>query len=299
MLSRMNRTRNTHWVAGSVVSWMLGVTLGVIVGITLLIATPLMMRPAQQTAAAEGRQAGGQEQEGGRETVSGMESPGGEGEGTLGTPQKEGEGATAGGEGAGGDDDSTGMGPEGGEVGNTGTGAARTSNDNQDIATEDAGEDDPARQRSVEAPEGSAAAGPDGTGVQEIGTEHSSGNSTQGSDTGPGTSPDGGKQEQNTPAAPGGTGNAGSGAPAAGDAGAGKTLFASSCGGCHGQNGQGGIGPAMTDDANKWTLAQFTAAVRQGKAPDRELGPAMPRFSKAQLSDADLASIHAYVTSLN
>ncbi|MFD1731647.1 c-type cytochrome [Deinococcus malanensis] len=196
------------------------------------------------------------------------------------------------------------MGPEGGEVGNTGTGAARTSNDNQDIATEDAGEDDPARQRSVEAPEGSEAAGPDGKGIQEIGTEHNS------PGTGEGGEGSGQQNEKDTPAAgEGGTGDTGTGTPgtgttnagnaAAGNPGAGKTLFATSCGGCHGQNGEGGIGPAMTDDANKWTLAQFTAAVRQGKAPDRELGPNMPRFSEAQLSDADLASIHAYVTSLN
>lgn len=89
------------------------------------------------------------------------------------------------------------------------------------------------------------------------------------------------------------------GESAAGDPAAGGELFAGSCGGCHGAQGQGGMGPAMTANANTWDLAGFTAALREGKTPDgRELAPMMPRFGEGQLSDADIANIHAWVQGL-
>ncbi|MCY1703275.1 c-type cytochrome [Deinococcus sp. SL84] len=89
------------------------------------------------------------------------------------------------------------------------------------------------------------------------------------------------------------------GTAAQGDAAASQTLFAGTCGGCHGAQGQGALGPAMTANANQWDLAGFTQTLREGKTPDgRELAPTMPRFSEGQLSDQDIANIHAWVQSL-
>ncbi len=97
-------------------------------------------------------------------------------------------------------------------------------------------------------------------------------------------------------AAAGATADAGN---AAGDAAAGKQFFSSTCGGCHGPEGQGAIGPAMNAHASGWDLAGFTQTLREGKTPDgRELSPTMPRFSDSQVSDQDIANIHAWVQSL-
>ncbi|MFC6592515.1 c-type cytochrome [Deinococcus lacus] len=87
-------------------------------------------------------------------------------------------------------------------------------------------------------------------------------------------------------------------AEGAGDAAAGKEVFVGTCGGCHGANGEGGIGPALNAAAG-WDLAGFTQALREGKTPDgRELAAMMPRFSPAQLDDAQVANIHAFVQTL-
>ncbi|MFD2610083.1 c-type cytochrome [Deinococcus taklimakanensis] len=79
-----------------------------------------------------------------------------------------------------------------------------------------------------------------------------------------------------------------------GDRGAGSKTFAASCAGCHGANAEGGVGPAL-NVVKDWSLEQFTAAVREGKAPDRELAPMMPRFSDAQLTDADMANVFTHL----
>lgn len=87
----------------------------------------------------------------------------------------------------------------------------------------------------------------------------------------------------------------------AGDAASGQTVFASNCAGCHGTNAQGGIGPnlLMANGPTGWTLAGFTTTVREGRTPDGEvLNATMPRFSPAQLSDAQIADVHAYLKSL-
>lgn len=84
----------------------------------------------------------------------------------------------------------------------------------------------------------------------------------------------------------------------AGDAEAGKAKFAGSCAGCHGANAEGGVGPALKI-ANAWTLEQFAAAVREGKAPSKTLSAVMPKFTTDMLSDEDLANIDAYVRTLN
>lgn len=56
MLWSMNKSRKNHWIAGDVMSWVLGVLLGGFLGTVLLIATPIMLRkaaaPATTTASA-------------------------------------------------------------------------------------------------------------------------------------------------------------------------------------------------------------------------------------------------------
>ena len=76
---------------------------------------------------------------------------------------------------------------------------------------------------------------------------------------------------------------------------------APSCAGCHGANGQGNIGPSLVtaDGPRSWTLAQFTTTLREGKTPDRELSATMPRFGEAQISDAQVADLQAYIKTLN
>ena len=54
----------------------------------------------------------------------------------------------------------------------------------------------------------------------------------------------------------------------------------------------------MTKEANTWTLEQFTSAVREGKAPGRDLGAMMPHFTASQLTDTDLLNLHKYVQGL-
>ncbi|MHA0041376.1 c-type cytochrome [Deinococcus sp. PEB2-63] len=86
-----------------------------------------------------------------------------------------------------------------------------------------------------------------------------------------------------------------------GDAVAGEKSYAVSCAGCHGANGQGVVGPSLVaaNGPKDWTLAQFTTALREGKAPEKELAATMPRFSDAQLTDSDIANVQAYIKTLN
>lgn len=79
---------------------------------------------------------------------------------------------------------------------------------------------------------------------------------------------------------------------------AGKEKFDATCQGCHGAAGAGGFGPAMTKEANKWSIDEIMAAVRTGKTPTRELAPTMPRHTPEMLNDGDLKNIAAYVKSL-
>lgn len=86
-----------------------------------------------------------------------------------------------------------------------------------------------------------------------------------------------------------------------GDTAAGQAKFVSTCGGCHGQNGQGGIGPSLIagEGPKSWQLQQFEVALREGHAPDRDLGAVMPRFTPEQLSDEDVLNIYTYLRSVN
>jgi cytochrome c553 len=72
----------------------------------------------------------------------------------------------------------------------------------------------------------------------------------------------------------------------------GQTLFiANNCYQCHDRMGQGGVGPTITPP-HLPQLARFMAFVR---APSN---PAMPPYTKAVLSDQDLAAIWGYLDSV-
>lgn len=61
------------------------------------------------------------------------------------------------------------------------------------------------------------------------------------------------------------------------------------CAGCHGDNAQGQVGGALAGTA--LPFEQFVQAVRQTRPPK-------PAFSTAELSDADVRDIYAWVTAL-
>ena len=70
--------------------------------------------------------------------------------------------------------------------------------------------------------------------------------------------------------------------------------------GCHGQAAAGGIGPALRGEINpgNWTVEQLTTTLREGRAPNKTLGQVMPRFTATQVSDQDIANLHAYFKTL-
>jgi len=87
-------------------------------------------------------------------------------------------------------------------------------------------------------------------------------------------------------------------APAAGDAAAGKTVFAK-CAGCHGQNAEKkALG--KSDVIAGWDAAKVVAALKGFKAGTYK-GHGMEATMKGQastLSDADMANVAAYIASL-
>lgn len=117
--------------------------------------------------------------------------------------------------------------------------------------------------------------------------------------------PEGGMQQEGAATAEASAegGAAGGAAPeaAAGNAEAGQTVYVGNCAACHGPNGQGQIGPSLVgeDGPKGWTLAQFTATLREGKTPDRQLSAAMPRYAETQISDDQIADLQAYIKTLN
>ncbi|WP_291432427.1 cytochrome c [Deinococcus sp.] len=215
--------RRTQREAGDVMSWVVGVTAGLILGVTLLIATPQLMKAPQTEATKTG-------------TATTM-------------PETATQSTTA---------DSTTA--ESGPTGSASTGTTTTP-----------------------APDTSPAPATDTAGTAAATTDAAT----------------------TDPATPDATAAATTGAPAgeaaAGDSAAGQTVFAGNCAACHGANGQGQIGPSLVtaDGPKAWTDAQFLTTLRDGKTPQRELSAAMPRFSEGQISDADVANIHAYLKTLN
>lgn len=201
--------RRTQREAGDVTSWAVGVTAGLILGVTLLIATPRLMTPATTA------------------------------EGTT------------------------------------------TSTTTRDAATQ------------VESADAQEAATQGTAGQQEGGMQE------EGAAT-----PEASAEGEDEAA----TGEATEGAPAgeaapepAGNAEAGQAVYVGNCAACHGPNGQGQIGPSLVgeDGPKNWTLAQFTATLREGKTPDRQLSAAMPRYAETQISDEQIADLQAYIKTLN
>ena len=96
------------------------------------------------------------------------------------------------------------------------------------------------------------------------------------------------------------------GAPAAGDAAAGKELYTALCARCHGESGRGD-GPAgalletkprdFTDCARMQAISdqELVAVIREG-GPARHLSKDMPPWGKA-LQDQEIADLMAYIRS--
>jgi mono/diheme cytochrome c family protein len=144
------------------------------------------------------------------------------------------------------------------------------------------------------------AAQPDGEATAPAGQQ----SGAEQTPTAPATQQEGQAGEPTSAAQSGGaaaSGAAPAGTATAGDAAAGQTVYVSNCSGCHGANGQGVVGPSLVtaNGPKSWTLAQFTTTLREGRTPERELNATMPRFSEAQLSDAQVADLFAYIKTLN
>ncbi|WP_189101711.1 c-type cytochrome [Deinococcus knuensis] len=199
--------RRTQREAGDVASWALGVTAGLVLGVTLLIATPQLMKAPQAAEPAQ-------------------------------------------------------------------------------TETNAVNQTEPTTMGATTTPEPAADAAPD-TAATDTATTDTAAPDTAAPDT----------AATDTAA----TDTAAADAGATGDAAAGQTVFAGNCAACHGANGQGQIGPSLVtaDGPKAWTDAQFLTSLREGKTPQRELSVAMPRFAEGQISDADVANIHAYIKTLN
>jgi mono/diheme cytochrome c family protein len=78
----------------------------------------------------------------------------------------------------------------------------------------------------------------------------------------------------------------------AGDARAGRQLFAADCAACHGATGvEGGVGPSLKNERLRKSDAQAIAWIEDPLPP-------MPKLYPVPLTDADVANLAAYVESL-
>jgi mono/diheme cytochrome c family protein len=273
-VKRNNSRRNasSRWVAGDVLSWVLGVTLGVVLGVVLLIVAPrLGNAQGEATPAPEG-------------TIAAPAQT------TEGASEAGGDGAQASGQGGGdtlGTDTTSVAGQTGAAAtveptGNTSADRARAQGEIGTSTAQNTG------------PEDAAAAAIDSAGAGAAGAAGGTQNGQMDN-----MNMDGGTGPQSGGAAASGAAPAGT--ATAGDAAAGQTVYVSNCSGCHGANGQGVVGPSLVtaNGPKSWTLAQFTTTLREGRTPERELNATMPRFSEAQLSDAQVADLFAYIKTLN
>jgi mono/diheme cytochrome c family protein len=78
----------------------------------------------------------------------------------------------------------------------------------------------------------------------------------------------------------------------AGDAHAGRQLFAANCAACHGPTGvEGGVGPSLKGERTRKDDAAAIAWIEDPLPP-------MPKLYPVPLTDADVANLAAYVESL-
>jgi fructose 5-dehydrogenase cytochrome subunit len=100
-----------------------------------------------------------------------------------------------------------------------------------------------------------------------------------------------------------GKSSAGGSPSTAGDPAKGAIVWAKpavGCASCHAESAAGQYGPnitfSKTAGIGNWTLAQFTAGVREGKDTDGTLlCDSMTRFSASVISDTDMADLYAYI----
>ena len=143
------------------------------------------------------------------------------------------------------------------------------------------------------------------TTTRDAATQVESADAQEAATQGTAGQPEGGMQQEGAAtaeaSAEGGAAGGAATEAAAGNAEAGQAVYVGNCAACHGPNGQGQIGPSLVgeDGPKGWTLAQFTATLREGKTPDRQLSAAMPRYAETQISDDQIADLQAYIKTLN
>ncbi len=90
----------------------------------------------------------------------------------------------------------------------------------------------------------------------------------------------------------------------AGDAKAGKVIYAANCQGCHGDKGQGGVGAKLAGEVGTWKFDLFKRALLQGKDDKGvALKAPMPNFTTVGFAgkkptDVQLMNLHAYIKTL-
>ena len=260
------KTSQNRWTAGNALSWALGVTLGLIVGVALLIAIPRMMSAPSTSAQATSAESTSAES---TQPPTAVAQTGDSGGAATTTEQP---GAT----------DETGM-ANGQTSGNSGEGTGSASMTGEGEAAQEG-----ASQGTSDSDTASSTAEATGGSEQGAGTGEDPTQRSSGAAPTPGNMPQDGAAD----------GQESGGAGTAGNAEAGQQFFTGTCAGCHGAEAQGGVGPAL-GIVKDWSDAEFTTALRQGKTPEKELSPVMPRFTEAQLSGQQVADVHAYLKSLN
>ncbi len=81
-------------------------------------------------------------------------------------------------------------------------------------------------------------------------------------------------------------------AQSAGNAAAGKKVYAANCSACHGATGaEGGVGPSLKNETKKKDYAHIVAWIKSPQPP-------MPKLYPSPLSATDVNNVAAYVASI-